>query len=104
MKNLYKVIFFFFFIHLPKIEFTICTNQFILPIVKNDRGSLKLVSKMGFNYNKWNKNFLFNIPSGKTETTFSECSVAPGNFTLERPEKPFSFNFQADFQETFGTW
>ena len=75
-----------------------------LPILKNGLEVLKLVSKMGFNYNKWNKNFRLKHSVRKNGDYLFRCSVATGNFILERPEKPFSFTFQEDFQKTLGTW
>ena len=66
----------------PGISFTICTNQFNLP--KNDREGLNPVSKMALK--KWITNSVWIFRPEKQENLF-RCSVAPGNFLMERSKK-----------------
>ena len=72
----------------PGIAFTICTNQFHLP--KNDRdikyGSEEMEHKFPLGtFRQEEQDYLF------------KCSVALGNFSLERPKKSCSIYFQTGF-------
>ena len=67
----------------PGIAFTICRNHFHTP--KNGRESLELVWKKALK--KWNTNFRLKHPDRGNRTTFSDLSVAPGNFPPKQPEK-----------------
>ena len=66
------------------IAFTIYTNQFKLP--KNDRGGLKLVSKVCF------EEMEHEFPSEKDRTTFSEVPLLPQIFRWNDPTQDVLFH------------
>ena len=45
--------------------------------------------------------FLFGIFRPEKQDNLFRCSVAPGNFPLERPKSHVPFTFQPDFPESF---
>ena len=67
-------------------------------LTKKDYESLKLVSKMALK--KSNTIPFESIRPGKQDYLF-RTSVAPANFSLKRPEKPFLFTPQPDFFGNF---
>ena len=79
-------------IHWKRIDsdgmFTICTNQFHLP--KNDRGIKDGSEEM-------EHKFPLGTFRQEEQDHLFKCSVALGNFSLERPKKSCSIYFQTRF-------
>ena len=70
----------------------ICINQFLSQ--KNTRGSLKLVSNIEFEQMVNGFSFGTFRPEKEKQDFLFSCFVAPGNFPLERQQKPCSiFSF-----------
>ena len=67
----------------PGIAFTICTNEFHLPENGQERPETDI--KDGFE--KMELEFPFRIFHPEKQDYLFRCSVAPGNFLLERPKK-----------------
>ena len=78
------------------IVFTICTNQFHLP--ENGREGLKLVSNMALK--KWNT-ISVGIFNPENQDYLFRCTVALGNFPLERRKKSCFVYFPTAFSEIF---
>ena len=72
----------------PGIAFTICKNQFHLP--KNDRGIKDGSEEM-------EHKFPLGTFRQEEQDHLFKCSVALGNFSLERPKKSCSIYFQIRF-------
>ena len=72
----------------PGIAFTICKNQFHLP--KNDRGIKDGSEEM-------EHKFPLGTFRQEEQDHLFKCSVALGNFSLERPKKSCSIYFQTRF-------
>ena len=72
----------------------------LLPLIGTEKRSRKPESGIKDSSEESEHKFPFGTFRPEKEDYLVRCSVAPGNFPLERPE----FTSQQEFQETFGKW
>ena len=93
---------------LPRIAFTICTNQIQLPKKRPRKPETSIKDAFKEKEHEAVSNSVVTIPSSirRSRTTFSEIPflIASVHLPLERPEKLCLFTFQLDFPETFCKW